>query len=265
MRALAICAHLVRLEIRTRMEYRGAFVVHAVAMFLNYASAFAAIWILLEKFGTLGGWIWSEIALLLSFQLLAYALGAAMSFVQFRNFEETIRKGDFDVLLVKPFNPWAYIAFSGLNTGYAGHLVLAAGLMAWSLTQLDIAWSPGLAIYGVFALVNGCLVVAAVMTMIGASAMVLVQSRHLYSIFFGFWSLTRYPVNIFPLALQWLLVTIIPLGYMNYVPVAVFLDKDVAVLGPLGPLLSLVSGPISVMAAIAHWRFCLKRYQGAGG
>ncbi len=265
MRALAICLHLVRLEVKTGTEYRGAFIVHAIAMFLNYASAFTAIWILVEKFGSLGGWVWPEIALLLSFQLLAYAIGAACSFVQFRNFEETIRKGDFDALLVKPFSPWAFIMFSGLHTGYAGHVVLALGLMVWSLTQLDIAWSAGLAVYGVLALINGCLVVASVMTMIGASAMVLVQSRHLYFAFFGFWQLTRYPIGIFPVALQWLLVTIIPLGYMNYVPVAAFLGKEVAVLGELGPTLSLVSGPISVLVAMAHWRFCLRRYQGAGG
>jgi ABC-2 type transport system permease protein len=265
MRALTICLHLVRLEIKSRMEYRGAFIVHTLAMFLNYASAFTAIWILLEKFGSLGGWIWPEIALLLGFQLLAYALGAATSFVQFRNFEEMIRKGDFDALLVKPFSPWAYITFSGLHTGYAGHIILALGLMGWSLTQLNIPWSPGLVVYGIFALINGCLVVAAVMTMIGISAMVLVQSRHLYHIFFGFWQLTRYPINIFPVALQWLLVTIIPLGYMNYVPVAAFLGKDVAILGHLGPGLSLVSGPVSLLAAVAFWRFCLDRYQGAGG
>jgi ABC-2 type transport system permease protein len=265
MRALAICLHLVRLDIKSGLEYRGAFVFHVVAVLFNYGSAFLVIWILLEKFQTLGGWIWPEIALLLSFQLLAYSLGAATSFAQFRNFEETIREGDFDAMLVKPFSPWAYITFSRLHIGYAGHIVLALGLMAWALTQLDVVWSLDLMAYGLFALISGCLVVSAVMTMIGISAIVLVESRHLYSIFFGFWQLTRYPINIFPLALQWMLVTIIPLGYMNYVPVAVFLGKTVAVLGPLGPALSLIAGPASVLVAMAWWRFCLRRYQGAPG
>lgn len=265
MRSLLICLRLIQLEIKSGLEYRGSFLIHTIAMILNYASAFTAIWILLQQFGTLGGWIWPEIALLLSFQLLAYAIGAATSFIQFRNFEEMIRKGDFDILLVKPFSPWAYITFSGLHTGYAGHILLALGLMTWSLTQLEIAWSPGLAAYGLFSLVNGCLVVAAIMTMIGISAMVLVQSRHIYEVFFGFWQLTRYPMNIFPLGLQWLLVTIVPLGFMNYIPVSVFLGKDVATLGQFAPVFSLISGILCVLAAMRFWRFCIGRYQGAGG
>jgi ABC-2 type transport system permease protein len=52
---------------------------------------------------------------------------------------------------------------------------------------------------------------------------------------------------------------------MSYVPAAVFLGKDVAVLGDLGMPLSLLAGPLSVAVAMLHWRFCIRRYQGGGG
>jgi ABC-2 type transport system permease protein len=262
---MGVYLHLVRLYIRTKMEYRLSFLIHIVSMFINYACAFGAIYVLVARFDMLGGWGWPELALLLSFQLLAYALGAATSFVQFRDLEDMVRRGSFDVILTKPISPWGYIVFSGLHIDYAGHIVLALGLMVWALMQLDVAWSPALAVYGVLALVNGCLVVASVLTMIGASALVLVQSRAFYAIFFSFWELTRYPLTIFPVAVQWLLFTIVPLAYMNFVPVAVFLGKPIGVIGDLAPALSLVSGPISVLAAMAFWRFCLSRYQSGGG
>lgn len=262
---LRVIPLLVRMHVKSRMEYRAAWILDRVAQVITYSSAYAAIWVLLWRFDTLGGWNWPELALLLSFQLLAYSLGAAVSFVQFRDLEDQVRLGTFDVLLVKPISPWAYITFSRLNVAYIGHIVLGVGLMIWALGEVEVAWTFGLAVYLLAAFVSASLVVAGVMTMIGASALVLVQARYLYSIFFGFWELTRYPIHIYPAALQWMLVTVIPLGFMNYVPVAVFLEKDVAALGAWGLPLSLVAGPVSVLAAMAHWRFCIRRYQGGGG
>jgi ABC-2 type transport system permease protein len=202
---------------------------------------------------------------LLSFQLFTYSIGASLSFVQFRNMEELVRLGKLDVLLVKPFSPWAYLTFSGLNIGYTGHIIVAVGLMLWAVGQVDVAWNAGLVLYLIVSVVSASMVVAAFMTMIGASAMVLVQSSYLYSIFFGFWELSRFPINIYPAALQWAMLTVIPLGYMSYVPAAVFLGKDVAVLGVWGGPASLIAGPLSVLLAIAHWRYCIRHYQGAGG
>jgi len=256
---------LVKMYVKSQLEYRGAFLLDRVAQIMSYGAAYAAIWVLLNRFQSLGGWDWADMALLLSFQLLAYSLGAALSFVQFRNLEELVRLGTFDTLMVKPISPWAYLTFSGLNIGYAGHIVLAVGLMIWSLTQVDHAWTVWNATYFVLAMLSASAVTAAIMTMIGVAALVLVQSNYLYSIFFGFWTLGRYPLSIFPVPLQWIMVTIVPLGFMNYVPVAVFLGKDVAVLGGWALPLSLLAGPVAVGLAMLHWRWSIRRYQGGGG
>jgi ABC-2 type transport system permease protein len=57
----------------------------------------------------------------------------------------------------------------------------------------------------------------------------------------------------------------VPLGFMNYVPVAVFLGKDVAILGEWAMPLSLLAGPFAVAIAMWHWRWSIRHYQGGGG
>ncbi len=260
---LSALAFMVRLQLRIRLAYRGAFLLNRLAQMIAYASGYSAIWVMVRKFDTLGGWRWPELALLLSFQLLGYALGASVSFTQMRDLEDTIRTGSFDTLMVKPFSPWAYLVFSGLNLGYIGHIVLAVGILGWSLTALPIEWTLLTALYALSSLISAALLVAALLTMIGASAFVLTRSRYLYGIFFGFWELARYPLNIFPLPLQWLLLTALPVGFMNYVPVAHLLGKETAAVGQLGGALAPLTGPVFVLLAMAHWRFCLRRYHGA--
>lgn len=173
--------------------------------------------------------------------------------------------GTFDAILVKPVGPWTYIVFSGLNIGYLGHILLALALMAWALTQVTADWSLLTALYFLGALLSAAMLVAALMTMIGATALIWVRSNHFYAIFFGFWELARYPLNIFPGVLQLFMLTIAPLGFMSYVPVAVALGKDIVLLGGWAGPLSLAAGPIAVLLAMAHWRYCLRNYQGAGG
>lgn len=256
---------LVYTFVKSKTEYPGAMVLGWLSQFAAYGSMYTAISLILARFGTLGGWAWPEIALLLSFHLLAYALGASLSFVQFRDMEEKVRMGTIDAILIKPISTWVFIVFSGLNIGYAGHIVLAVGLMAWSLTQVDVAWTPaaGLAFLGY--LVSAAMVVAALMTMIGATALVWVKSSHLYQIFFGFWELARYPLNIFPLPLQVLMLTVAPLAFLAYVPIAATLGKTVPLLGDWASPAALVAGPLFALIAMAHWRWCLRNYQGAGG
>jgi len=182
-----------------------------------------------------------------------------------RDLEDKVRSGSFDTLLVKPFSPWAYLVFSGLNLGYLGHIVLAVGMLGWSLGALPIEWTLLRVLYAVSSLASAAMVVASLLTMIGACAFVLARSRYLYGIFFGLWELTRYPLNLFPVPLQWLLLTLLPLGFMNYVPVSYLLGKPTVVVGELGGLLSPLVGPLLVGLAAWQWRFCLRRYQGAGG
>ena len=264
-RALRILPHLVSIHVRTHLEYRGALVIGWIAQAIGYAGTYASIALIITRFENLGGWAWPEMALLLAFHLLAYALGASLSFVQFRDMEEKVRLGTIDAILVKPIGTWTYLAFSGLNIEYGGHIALALGLMVWSLANTVIAWSPALVLYFIAATISAAMLTAALMTMIGATALVWVRSRHLFAIYFGFWELARYPLNIFPPPLQVMMITFAPLGFLAFVPTAVALGKPVPILGDWAGPASLAIGPLFVLIAMAHWRHCLRNYQGAGG
>lgn len=262
---LSVLPALVGMYVKTRAEYRGAFWLNRFSQIVSYGCVFASIWVLLQRFPTLGGWVWPELLLLLSFQLFCYAVGASLAFVQLRDLEELVRLGTFDTLMVKPISPWVYLVFSGLEIGYVGHIMMAVVLMVWSLTQVQIGWSVWTVLYFAASTLSAALVTTAIMTMIGTTALIWVRSQHLFSIFFGFWELTRYPLTIFPLPLQVILMTIIPMAFMSFVPVAFLLGKEIPLFGVAGGLAAPFVGPAFVLIAMAYWRYAISRYQGAGG
>lgn len=265
MQTLRTLTALTGLYVRTRLEYRGALVLMWIAQAFGYIATYGTIWLILSRFEVLRGWTWPDMAFLLGFHILAYASGAAFSFTQMRGIEDLVRKGTFDVLLIKPVSPWAYLVFSGLNIGYGGHIALGIGMCVWAALSADVTWTPGLALFAVGAYVSGAMLVAALMTMIGACALLWGRSRALYAIFFGVWQLARYPLGIYAGPIQAVMLTVMPLAFLAYVPVAVMLGKDVAVLGAWGAPLCLLVGPLAVAVASLHWRYCINHYQGGGG
>ena len=262
---LAILPHLVLMHVRSEMEYRVAFWIDRIAQIITYGSSFAMIWIIADRFGGIAGWNWADLAMLFSFHLIAYSGGAALSFVQMRDLEEAIRLGTLDTILTKPMSPWAYMVFAGFNIGYAGHGILGVALMALAFANVDVAWSAGTIVYFVLSLVSAAMVTGAILTAIGATALIWTRSNHLYSLFFGFWELSRYPLNIFPAAIQGIMLTILPLGFMAAVPVAALLGKPVPFLGDWAGPVAILAGPVFVLLTVGYWRYAMSKYQGAGG
>jgi len=265
MHQFAILPHLVLLHVRAEMEYRVAFWIDRIAQIITYASSFAMIWIIAERFGGIAGWNWADLALLFSFHLIGYSAGASMSFVQMRELEEAVRLGTLDAILTKPMSPWAYMIFSGFNIGYAGHGILGVALMTLAIANVGIDWSFATVAYFVASLVSAAMVTGAILTAIGATALIWTRSNHLYSLFFGFWELSRYPLNIFPAAIQGVMLTILPLGFMAAVPVAVLLGKPVPFLGDWAGVAAVLAGPVFVLFTAFYWRYAMRNYQGAGG
>ena len=262
---LSLLFYLMRLRVRTRLEFRVSLVIAWVAQAFGYAGVFMQIWLILTRFENIGGWTWPQMAMLLGFHTLGYALGACFTLVQLRRMEEIVLGGEFDTLLVRPINPWAYLVFSGFNVEYGGHIVLGAGLIIWALPHLGLVWTAGTAFLLAGGLISAALITASTITIIGAFALILGRARYLFGLYFDFWELSRYPASIFAPALQLMLLTVVPLGYMAFVPVSVLLGRPVPYLGSFAEVAALAAGPISVLAAMAFWRLCMNRYQGGGG
>jgi ABC-2 type transport system permease protein len=264
-RHLRLIPTLLLMNLRAQLEYRGAFWIDRIAMIITYASSFAVIWLLVARFDTLVGWGWSELALLYSFHTLSYAMGASFSFTQMRDLEEQVRLGTFDALLTRPMSPWVYLVFARFNIGYLSHITLAVTLMVWALLTIKVDWSVGWVAYFILSLLSAALVTGAIMTTIGATALAWTRSNHLYSLYFGFWELSRYPLNLFPAAIQGIMLTVVPLAFMAAVPVAVLVGKPVPLLGDLAGPAGLLAGPLLVGLAMLYWRYATSKYQGAGG
>lgn len=263
MRSIALAC--IKYGFKSQMAYRSAFIVGAVAQGIGYVAQFMVLWLLARRFGALGGWNWPELVLLSAFHVLGYALGAAFTHNQMRDVDVLLRSGEFDLVMLKPISPWAYLALRGVNTAYLSHIVTSSCFLIYAFSTVQVDWTWWRVLYMLAALVSAAGIHAGLMSMIGAASVRTMGASQLYTLYVGFWEVLRYPLNIFPGFLQGIMFTIVPMGFVNYLPCALLLGK------PLSPPLVAAAwcapliGPLVLLLAGWCWARCVRHYQSGGG
>jgi ABC-2 type transport system permease protein len=256
--------HFVRLKIKSQMEYRGAFLIGVWGQGLGYVADFVLLWLVVQKFQTINGWTWPEIALLVSLNVFSYALGASF-FYHMTAFDKLIIDGNFDRYLTSPISPLAYLSANQFNIGYIAHFLVSGSFLMWALIQLHIHWSLSMIFFLLVILVSGGIIQAAVFIFLGSWAFLFTRSQFLFTIYNALRDFISYPISVYSFFIQSLLTFVLPFAFINYYPSLILLSKDNAVFPPWLGWFAPAAAAICFGLSLFMWKQGMKRYQSAGG
>ncbi|NGP46740.1 hypothetical protein G4V62_17980 [Bacillaceae bacterium SIJ1] len=246
---------------KVRMEYRVDFILGAFGQIFGYAANFLVVWILLQEFKVIDGWLWPEMALLISLSILTYALGSTFFYTPMTSIDQIIINGDFDKYLIKPLNPLMNLVASMFNYGYIAHLIISVSVLIWSMTQLSIQWDAVKLIYLMLCIISGAFLQAAFFVIIGSLSFKFLRVSYLFSLLFKVKDFVNYPLSIYFSWIQVALTWIIPLAFINYYPSLFILDKDIS---PFFIVITPLVGPLFFLLSLVIWSRFLNQYQGTG-
>ena len=223
------------------LEYRVNFVVQVFGMILNNA-AFAFFWaILIDRTGGIGGYGFSDVMFL--WALVSSAFGLAHVLLgNIRRLGLIIQKGELDLYLLQPKDVF-------LNVLSSRTVVSAWGDFLYGF--IVIAVMPG---FG-----PGHLALFCALTFAAAESLAFFMgnSSAISSAITEFLlSFSLYPETIFGSGMRWVFYTILPSGFIAFLPLAAYRGLDWG----LVPLLFLVALAYSA-ASYLLFRAGLKRYE----
>jgi len=210
---LRFAAALAAQNLRASLALRGAFWLQAAFMVANNLAFFSTWWILFHRFDEVGGWRLLDVATL--FGVVASGYGLSVVFLGgARDLARAIGDGELDTLLVQPKPPLLHALASRSNASGWGDLATGAGMLffAGALAPRALPWTA--------------LAVACSGTVFTASA-VIVQSlafwvRGMETLARQIWEFTLtfslYPRALFEGGVSFLLYTLIPAGFVGFVP-----------------------------------------------
>jgi ABC-2 type transport system permease protein len=256
---LRLFAVFARIGALSELAYRANFFVQTFESLVTAATALGTVGIVLGRTEHLGGWQpWQLLALVgvyfVVLGLINTVLGPSLN-----KFIESVQQGTLDFTLVKPADAQLLVSISEFQLWKLIDAVVGAGILAFALAQGGVA--VGLERAGQFclALLAGGAIVYALWMMLATLAFWFLRIENLLMIFWSLYSAGRWPVDVYPGWLRWVLTVVVPIAFAVSVPAG-------AIAGRLesGMLESAVVLAVA-MLLFSRWffRLGLRHYSGA--
>jgi ABC-2 type transport system permease protein len=239
-----------RANLRSAMEYRTNFLVQVFGMMINNA-AFVVFWsFLFAKTGALGGYRFQDVMFLWALSSSAFGLSNVL-FGNARQLSELVRQGDLDVYLLQPKDVL-------INALTSKTIVSAWGDFAYGFVVLAfLGFDPPHWIMFALFVVSGALVFTGVFVISESLSFFLGSSAGITGAATEFiLSFSLYPVGIFPSGMRWVFYSLVPSGFIVFLPLRVFRSWSPG----LAALVLAVSVAYAFLAA-GIFRAGLKRYE----
>jgi ABC-2 type transport system permease protein len=248
---LGLAAAYTRLNLRAQMEYRGAFISQVVAMFLNDA-VWVVFWSLFfTRFPVLRGWNGADVITVWAIAAAGFGLAHAI-YGNALNLAGLIAQGQLDVWMLYPRVLLSHLLLGRMNAtawgdalfGYVVYIAFVRPDLAHFVLFVGLSLSVALLFVG-FSVLSGSLGF-----FLGNSSSLAEQWRAAMITF------STYPAILFEGGVKVLLYTLIPAGFVTYLPITALrelslVDAALAVAGALGVL----------AAGVAVFAIGLRRYE----
>ncbi|MBP9093045.1 ABC-2 family transporter protein [bacterium] len=248
---LRLARAYIKLNWSMQMEYRGAFVSQALAMFLNNGTWLAFWMLFFSRFPVVKGWEQADVVTLWAISAAGFGLGNAFCW-NLHNLAAMVSRGELDVWMLYPRSLIPHLSLGKMSA-------TAIGDLAFGYFIYIVMVRPDLQHFLLFNL----LVVAVALVFIGFNlwrgslAFYFGQAEVLSEQwFFAMITFSTYPNCLFDGWMKVVLYTLIPAGFVSGLPVEALRDFDfsAAAFTWLGALAVLASGA-------ASFELGLRRYQ----
>jgi ABC-2 type transport system permease protein len=255
----------IDISMRSQMQYRGSFLIHAFAHFLITGLEFIALAALFQRFGHINGWTLPQMGLFYGIISVAFAFAEAIP-RGFDKFSTLIKTGDFDRMLLRPRSTAFQVLGQELQLMRVGRMAQGVMVLWWSGSALDINWTlPQLgllfaSIAGGVCLFSGLFIQQATLCFWTTESLEVANCTT-----YGGVEAAQFPLIIYHPWFRSIFTFVIPLATINYFPVHAILGRtDPLGSTPLIQWLSPLAGVVFLLASLRFWKFGVKHYTSTG-
>ncbi len=252
-------------SLRSEFQYRANALSSILGGILYQLTGFLVVFIIVDRFGSLGGWSLSEITFLYGMRLTSHGI-FYLCFSQLFDLDQVLVSGEFDRFMVRPIHPLLQMFTRKLRVNCFGDLLGGTALLIAAAPRVDLDWNPLLVTFLAIAVIGGALVEGAVQITLSALSFRWLNTlavRTTTNEVFNQYG--NYPQRIFPRGLQVVLTYVLPVAFVAYFPASALLHRTDGLLVPTwlawcAPLVGL----LLFLASLRIWHRASRDYQSSG-
>jgi len=254
---LKVYAKAISFSVAQATIFRTAFFLFYLWLFVDTLIKVLFFSAIYTQVNSIGGWNFTDVFLLVVVNGILWDMVWCLFLSGFEKFIEDFSKGNFDFILLKPMNPLLYITITGFHArSFSGARL---PLLLYAILFLPISWPFLNIIAAIIVFLAGIVVYHALFAIVASLAFWIIDSEPILDFSFSITEGSRFPVTIFPKALQIIFTFIIPIFLVANYPVMILQQMT----SPSFALTAILIAIGSEVIAFLVWKFSIKHYSSA--
>jgi len=262
-----VLGHYVRLyrlflvqRLKVLMEYRMNFFIGAFSTVLVQGAGLAMVLVVMSQVPDINGWTLNEILLIYGLLTLSKSINHMFADNLWTIGRNYIRTGGFDRFLVRPIDPLFHLLADRFCHDGIGYFVVGLTLITHAVIALSIPITFLNILYLIVASLSGGLIFVALNLITAVSSFWVVESIPVTRSVFEMHEFAKFPLTIYPKAIDVLLTWLIPYGFASFYPASYLLGREIGPLAWLGLPIAIVL----LFLGYRFWVFGLRHYTSTG-
>lgn len=216
-RHLKLIALFVRATVQTQLEYRSGVLGRLMANLLSVGTGILLLWAMFQQVSSVGGWNFDQVLVLVGVVYTVEFVVEIWFYPSLNPVSGYVRKGEFDLLLLKPVSSQFLVTFRYLQVLELSGLVIGLTVIGIGMHRLGTVTATNLTLLAVF-LVVALAIIYSVYLALSTLAFWFTRIEEVASIIWLHSTAGSFPVAAYPGWARILFTFVLPVAFVTNVP-----------------------------------------------
>lgn len=218
MRYLKLYATYAKLSLMSKLVYKVNAIIGILAFLFMEATSLFTLYILVSSVPSIDGYNIYQIGMLFGLTNMAIGIDHLLTDRLWMVAYFEVKQGKLDHMFLRPVPVLFQVIASEVQLEALGELIIAIAMMILCGSKIDITGGAPAIILVIFGIICAAIIITSFKIMVASLAFKFKRSGPLLQFIYNFSGFTKYPMKIYPKAIQAILTFVIPLGLCLFYP-----------------------------------------------
>lgn len=218
MRYVKLYATYAKLSLMSKLVYKVNAIIGIVAFLFMEATSLFTLYILVSSVPSIDGYNIYQIGMLFGITNMAVGLDHLFTDKLWNVAYFEVKHGKLDHMFLRPIPVLFQVIASEVQLEALGELIVAVAMIIFCGSKVNISGGVGAVLLIILGVICAALIIASFKIMVASFAFKFKRSGPLLQFIYNFSGFVKYPMKIYPKAIQAILTFVIPLGLCLFYP-----------------------------------------------
>lgn len=202
----------------SKLVYKANLIIGIVAFIFTQVTSLFTLFILVGTVPSIDGYTMYHVGFLFGLSNLAVGLDHLLTDKLWTVAYFEVKSGKMDHMFLRPLPILFQVIASEVQLEALGELIVGIALLILCGVKLNLSTSVGAVLVVILGIVCAAIIISSFKVLVASLAFKFKRSGPLLQFIYNFSNYAKYPLTIFPKAIQFILIFIIPLGLCLFYP-----------------------------------------------